>query len=86
MTSRKAAEEALRASEEQYRAMFNASIDGLALWNPAGEIVDTNPALWQMYGYRHDEFAATSAGGWSGPLHAPEFLRESLPARRCTPS
>src|SRR6185369_17487320 len=29
---RKTAEAALVASEEQYRAMFNASIDGLALW------------------------------------------------------
>ena len=34
---RKVAEEALVASEEQYRAMFNASIDGLALWDAAGE-------------------------------------------------
>ena len=43
ITGRKVAEAALRASEEQYHAMFNASIDGLALWNAAGEIVDTNP-------------------------------------------
>jgi PAS domain S-box-containing protein len=47
ITGRKVAEAALRASEEQYHSMFNASIDGLALWNAAGEIVDTNPALWR---------------------------------------
>jgi len=41
ITDRRQAEEALRASEEQYRAMLNASIDGLALWSAAGEIVDT---------------------------------------------
>ena len=29
-------QKALRASEEQYRAMFDASIDGLALWSPDG--------------------------------------------------
>src|SRR5678815_2047651 len=33
ITARKTAEAALRASEEQYHEMFNASIDGLALWN-----------------------------------------------------
>jgi two-component system NtrC family sensor kinase len=51
-------QEALRASEEQYRVMFNGSIDGLALWNPAGEIVDINPTLWRMYGYSDEEFLA----------------------------
>ncbi len=50
------AEEALRASEEQYRAMFDASIDGLALWNAEGRIVDVNPALWRMHGYTREEF------------------------------
>ena len=58
ITGRKMAEAALRASEEQYHSMFNASIDGLALWNAAGEIVATNPALWRMYGYADGEFAA----------------------------
>jgi PAS domain S-box-containing protein len=49
---------ALRASEEQYRAMFNASIDGLALWSPDGAIVDINLTLWRMYGYSDEEFLA----------------------------
>ena len=75
ITDRKMAEEALRASEEQYRSMFNASIDGLALWNAAGEIVDTNPALWRMYGYSDDEFSALPPGSWTGPSYRPEFLR-----------
>ena len=61
ITGRKIAEAALRASEEQYHSMFNASIDGLALWNAAGEIVDTNPALWRMYGYSDDEFVGAAA-------------------------
>jgi len=75
ITDRKVAEEALLASEEQYRAMFNASIDGLALWNAAGEIVDTNPALWRMYGYSDDEFSALPPGNWLCPSYQPEFLR-----------
>jgi len=75
ITGRKSAEEALRASEEQYRAMFNASIDGLALWNAAGDIVDTNPALWRMYGYSASEFSALPPGSWEGPCYSAEFLR-----------
>ena len=75
ITDRKMAEEALRASEEQYRSMFNASIDGLALWNAAGEIVDTNPALWRMYGYSDGEFSALPPGSWTGPSYRPEFLQ-----------
>ena len=56
ITERKEAEQALRASEEQYRSMFNTSIDGLALWNAEGRIVDINPALWQMHHYNREEF------------------------------
>ena len=74
ITARKIAEAALRGSEEQYHSMFNASIDGLALWNAAGHIVDTNPALWRMYGYSDDEFSALPPGTWRGPKYQPEFL------------
>jgi two-component system NtrC family sensor kinase len=55
--------------------MFNASIDGLALWNAAGEIVDTNPALWRMYGYGGDESSPLPPHGYKGPSYPPEFLR-----------
>jgi PAS domain S-box-containing protein len=72
---RKVAEEALCASEEQYRSMFNASIDGLALWNAAGEVVDTNPALWRMYGYSDGEPSALPPESRFGPSYCPEFLQ-----------
>jgi len=74
IAGRKMAEAALRASEEQYHAMFDASIDGLALWNAAGDLVDTNPALCRMYGYEDDEFCK-SPGGWPGPSYEQEFLQ-----------
>lgn len=51
-------EQALLATQGQYRIMFNAAIDGLALWSPDGAIVDINPALWTMYGYSEEEFHA----------------------------
>jgi len=75
ITDRKLAEAALRTSEEQYHAIFCASIDGLALWTGAGEIVDTNPALWQIYGYDGETPAASPPQGYKGPSYDPEFLQ-----------
>ena len=44
MTQSKRAERALRDSEEQYRAIFNASADGLVLRDADYRAVDVNPA------------------------------------------
>ena len=59
ITARKEAEAKLRASEEQYRAIINATADALILWNDKGEIVDLNPATWKMAGYSKEEFLST---------------------------
>ncbi len=50
ITERKAAEEALRASEEQYRAIFNASTDSLTLRDAEFRVVDVNAAYERMSG------------------------------------
>jgi PAS domain S-box-containing protein len=55
---RVAAHDALRASEEQYRTVFNASADALVLWNSRLERVDVNPAYERMYGYSRAEVLA----------------------------
>ncbi|HXJ54598.1 MAG TPA: ATP-binding protein [Burkholderiales bacterium] len=55
-------QQALETSAEEYRSMFNASIDGLALWNAEAEMVDANPALSRMYGS-------------SEPSYRPQVLR-----------
>jgi PAS domain S-box-containing protein len=52
ITARKQADEALRASEEQYRAIFNATADALALRDAEFRIVDVNPAYEAMTGRR----------------------------------
>jgi len=68
-------EAALRASEEQYHAMFNAAIDGVALWDASGDLVDTNPALWRMHGYADGRPPAATRFGSVGPSYDPRFLR-----------
>jgi PAS domain S-box-containing protein len=55
ITASRSAEDALRSSEEQYRAIFNASADALVLWNSHFQRVDVNPAYERMYGYTRDE-------------------------------
>ena len=65
---------ALRASEEQYRAMFDASIDGLALWSRGGDIVDINPALWKMYGYSREGFFALDSAHSDRPAGRPALV------------
>jgi len=56
LTDKKDAEVALRASEEQYRSIFNAASDALILWDAHGHMVDANPAAWKMGGYTREEF------------------------------
>jgi PAS domain S-box-containing protein len=62
VTERRRREEALRASEEQYRAIFNASFDGMIIRTLEGEIVDVNPALLAMYGYERDDLIGKTFG------------------------
>src|SRR4030095_3069111 len=55
ITEHKRALEALRASEAQYRAIFNASADSLVLRDADFRVVDVNPAYEAMSGRRREE-------------------------------
>ena len=55
ISERKRAEERLRTSEEQYRAIFNAAADALVLRDAEFRIVDVNPAYESLSGYSRDE-------------------------------
>ena len=55
ITERKHAVEALRASEEQYRAIFNATADSLVLRDAEFRVVDVNPAYEKMSGRTREE-------------------------------
>ncbi|MGR8950301.1 MAG: PAS domain-containing protein, partial [Gammaproteobacteria bacterium] len=48
-------ERALRESEERYREIFDASIDGFALLDDNGIVVDTNAALHRIDGFSREE-------------------------------
>jgi PAS domain S-box-containing protein len=55
ITLHKRAERALRASEEQYRAIFNASADALVLRDADFRAVEVNPAYSSLSGFSRDE-------------------------------
>ena len=78
ITKRKAAEEQLRASEEQYRAIFNAAADALVLRDADFRIVDVNPAYERLSGYvRADVLGTTDL-----TLRVPEENRDRLEVHR----
>ena len=81
ITERKLADEALRASEEQYRAVFNATADGLVLRDADNCIVDVNPALLAMTGHAREELVGTQRWAFIPPeLHGQgsEFHRRII--------
>jgi PAS domain S-box-containing protein len=54
-SDRRKAEEALRASEERWRKLFENSSAGIALVTPAGRYIAANLALQKMLGYTQEE-------------------------------
>ncbi len=61
ITARKEAEEALRDSEERYRAVIEQTTEGIYLIDVSERrIVETNPALQQMLGYTAEELRGMS--------------------------
>ncbi|MGH8636185.1 MAG: response regulator [Burkholderiales bacterium] len=66
---------ALEDSEEQYRSMFDASIDGLVLWNATGQIVDINPAMSRICGFDEPAAAHTSSRRVLNPTSHPDLHR-----------
>ena len=55
IVERKKAEDALRESEERYRAFFESSIDAIFITTPDGGIEAANAAACQMFGMTEEE-------------------------------
>ncbi len=55
VTERFKVQEALRQSEVRFRAIFEGAALGIALSDPSGQLLTTNPALHKMFGYSEQE-------------------------------
>jgi PAS domain S-box-containing protein len=86
ITARKSEEDLLRASEEQYRAIFDASADALVLWDSDMKRVDVNPAYERIYGFSRAEVLDASYGARIPATYAErrrELVRRTLAGERC---
>jgi len=70
---RRRAEQVLRASESQYRAMFDAAADSLVLRDAEYRVVDVNPAFLSRTGLRREDLI-----GMDGLIVIPQTHRERL--------
>ena len=60
ITDRKKIEESLRKSEEKFRETLQQSYDGIALTDEHGIIIEWNPALEQITGWKKDDMIGNS--------------------------
>ena len=86
ITARKTDEQLLRASEEQYRAIFNAAADALVLRDDSGRVVDVNTAVTVLTGYSREEvmnqrrwiFAREDNSQLAGEMHRRVIAGETV--------
>jgi PAS domain S-box-containing protein len=69
ITERKRAEEAVREKEEQYRAIFESTGDGLIISDLDGYVVEANPAACALHGYAREEFVGLHGDDFHPPEH-----------------
>lgn len=75
---RLAADEARRASEASYRAIFDASEDAIFVHDfDTGAIVDVNPRACAAYGYTPEEMRTLNVGDLSSGVH-PYTVEEAV--------
>ncbi len=75
ITDRKQAEEALKKSEEKLRAVFETIGDGIDILNINGDILDSNEAFLQMFGYSCKEDVI---GKNASEFFAPKELKRAI--------
>jgi PAS domain S-box-containing protein len=61
ITERKQAEQALRASAQDYRGLFEQAHDAILVFNPEDEVIlDVNQRACEVYGFTREEFLGMS--------------------------
>ncbi|HET8731106.1 MAG TPA: PAS domain S-box protein, partial [Moraxellaceae bacterium] len=71
ISARKRAEQALRVSEERFRALWEAAVDAIVVLDAKNRILYANTSLFGMFGYRSEELVGKDIA-----MLQPERLRE----------
>ena len=71
ITQRKLTEEALSASEENYRLLFEKSSDAILLASPDGLISSANPPACRLFGMARNDLAQTELAPFFAPTVGP---------------
>ena len=79
MKARQLAERDSRESSQAYRAIYENLVDGLALLDSGGRVLDCNKAFLERYGYSAEEMHGRTLEGLVG-VDQPELLGEILQA------
>ncbi|MBN1856757.1 MAG: PAS domain S-box protein [Dehalococcoidia bacterium] len=76
ITHSKAAEQALRESEEKYRELFEQSVDAVNLVTPDGRLLEANPAWFRLFGYTPEDISSyTASDAYVEPDGRARFLQ-----------
>ncbi|HEX2366655.1 MAG TPA: PAS domain S-box protein [Bradyrhizobium sp.] len=80
-SAREAAVHALgeqRLAEESYRKLFEASIDGIYVTTPAGELLNANPSLARIMGYDTPEQLISASGDVASNVYVSPAARDEF--------
>jgi PAS domain S-box-containing protein len=81
ISERKRAEESLRQSESQFRALFENALDAVLIANDAGTYVDANPAACNLLGVSYNEVIGRTINSFTehdDPVDAERTLKQFL--------
>ncbi len=70
-------EKTLRESEENYRSLFEDSIDGIFITATDGTLIDANQSFLELFGYKREEILGTSVMKfYANPADRSRFRRD----------
>jgi PAS domain S-box-containing protein len=84
VTARKKAEQATRESEERYRGLAAASVEGIII-HDKGILIDANPALGRMFGYELSDLIGANAVDLLAAPESREKLLQEMQKRSSGP-